>query len=96
MLQKPVVVKDTTVEKQKNVQVQTIIDLSVQPVRINLACGNCGEMPDRIGAKFCANCGSELKWDHIFVKTKEDDTKSDGPTPQEDTVEDPNAPVHKA
>ena len=96
MSQKPVVVKDTTVEKQKNVQVQTIIDLSVQPVRINLACGNCGEMPDRIGAKFCANCGSELKWDHIFVKTKEEDTKSETPTSETPTTETPDEPVRQA
>ena len=62
MSKKPVTLLEGGFEKKKDVPVQTVIDLTnPAAVRLNLSCGNCGEMPDRIGAKYCIKCGSDFE-----------------------------------
>jgi len=34
---------------------------------IELQCPHCHTVPDRVGVKFCSNCGSPLVWDNIII-----------------------------
>ena len=55
-------------------QVQTIVDFSQGQPTMLLACPTCVEPVDRIGAKFCSNCGSPLVWNNIKIRPAKPET----------------------
>lgn len=74
--------KETTVKVKDLVvpgkQVQTIVDFTGPQPFIKLECPECHIGPERIGAKFCSNCGTPLIWENIWIR-KPEDPKPKGP-----------------
>ncbi len=63
----------------KEARVFTIADFTGQQPQLRLECEACNAAPDRIGAKFCSNCGATLNWDTVKVRQPEapaEETKS--------------------
>ncbi len=71
-------------------QVQTVVDFTGPQPIIKLECKVCHTGTERIGAKFCSNCGEPLKWDDIWVRKPEDKKVAD---PVDQTQETP--PAHE-
>jgi hypothetical protein len=59
-------------KKAKATQIITIVDFTQPQPVIRLECGNCHVGPERIGTKFCSNCGEPLLWDNIFIRRPEE------------------------
>jgi len=54
--------------KKLEKQVVTVVDFTEERPTIKLECPDCHELADKIGVKFCSNCGTPLKWDNIFIR----------------------------
>jgi len=59
-------------------QVLTIADFTGPAPLLRLECPECHTGPERIGAKFCSNCGTPLAWENIWIR-KPQDPKPDEP-----------------
>ncbi len=49
-------------------QVQTVIDYTEPQPVIKLECPECHTQPHYVGARFCSNCGTGLKWDNVLIR----------------------------
>lgn len=64
--------KETTIKAKDLVkpgqQVLTVVDFTMERPFIKLECPVCHDAQDRIGVRFCSNCGTPLAWENVLIR----------------------------
>lgn len=75
--------KETTIKAKDLIkpsqQVLTIVDFTMESPFIKLECPNCHDSQDRIGARFCSNCGTPLAWENILIRQPRSELQQGNP-----------------
>lgn len=90
--------KETTIKAKDLIkpsqQVLTVVDFTMERPFIKLVCPNCHDSQDRIGARFCSNCGTPLAWENILVRQPQSEQPQG--TPNEAPNEEAKLPKENA